>query len=81
MKNNITIECAGIANLSAQSEGKISIDLQEVDISFIEDIPLSGVAQWVDTEKLLNELDADEVMTWVENTFNVSIKENIWKNY
>jgi len=75
-KNNLTIECLGVSNISANICGVLSIDLQQVDVSFLEDVKESDIILYANNEKLLNEMDAEEVFEWVENKFDVIIKGN-----
>ena len=55
------IECKGIGNLSISSSDKIIVDLEEVDMSFLEDVEISDIVSWCDTEKLLEQMDTDEL--------------------
>jgi len=75
-KGILTIECLGVSNISANICGVLSIDLQQVDVSFLEDVKESDIVLYANNEKLLNEMDADDVFTWVENKFGVTIKGN-----
>ena len=70
------IECKGIDDVSASSSGIITVDLQQVDMSFLEDLESDEIVRNHNNEKLLEYMDADEVFTWIENNFDVIIKEN-----
>ena len=67
------IECKGIGNLSISSSDKIIVDLEEVDMSFLEDVEISDIVSWCDTEKLLEQMDGDEILSWVENNLGVKV--------
>ena len=72
---NITIDSKGASDISV-SFGSLSIELQEVDMSFLEDLPSDIIVRNHNNDKLLDAMDADEVYIWLESNFDITIKDN-----
>lgn len=74
MKDKLVIECKGIANISAISRG-LEVELEQVDMSFLEDIKTETIVNNHNNEKLLEAMDTDELIEYVLN--NVEIKNQL----
>ncbi len=42
----LNIGCKGMANVSCNLSGIIELELQDVDMDFLEDVPTSEIAKW-----------------------------------
>ncbi len=51
-KTNISITCRGSRNINPQIGGDMIITLEEVNLNFIQDIPISDIVSYTDNEKL-----------------------------
>ena len=62
--------------MASVSSGYVKVALSEVDMSFIEDIPVDLIVKNYNNDELLGSMDADEIFEWVEKKFDVTIKNN-----
>jgi len=69
---NLEIECKGIADISFHS-GYGNVELQEVDMSFLEDISADDIILYCDNQKLLEAIEADEIAEFYESKFDVTV--------
>lgn len=72
---NLTIACKGTSNISIATSSHISIDLQEVDMSFLEGIDESDIVSWTDNKKVLEQMDYDDIVDYLEGRYDIEIKE------
>jgi len=71
---NLAIECKGITNLSSCNfDGYISLEIEDVDYSFLESVQAEDIVANADNSKLLNAMDAGEVLEWIKNNLDVII--------
>ena len=54
-----------MANVSCNLSGIIELELQDVDMDFLEDVPTSEIAKWHSNKALLEQMDSDEIIDFV----------------
>jgi len=59
----------------AHKEKYNEVSLINVNMDFLEVIEPSIIVHHCDNEKLLEQMDADEIMTYLENNYSVEVKE------
>ena len=69
---NLTISCKGIGNISFTSG---DVDLEEVDMRFLEDLDSTDIIYNHNNQNLLEAMDADEITEWYENKYNVKVTD------
>ena len=69
--NNLEIRCRGVANMSASLHGDICIDLEQVDLSFLEQIPADKIAKYIDIKEVLGEIDYDTIVDYLEERYDI----------
>ena len=70
----LAIDCKGINEVMAGNRN-MTVVLDDVDMSFLEDVPTNEIIKWHDNQKLLDAMDVDELVEWVLK--NVEIKNLI----
>ncbi|MDD3443191.1 MAG: hypothetical protein PHW89_08005 [Sulfurimonas denitrificans] len=63
----LSIRSRGIANISATLHGDIDIDLEQVDLSFLEQIPADKIVMYSDTNEVLKEIGYDTIVDFLES--------------
>ena len=69
----LEINCKGIYNVSFSSG---SVTLEDVDMSFLEDLDSSVIASNHSNQKLLDAMDQDEIAEWYESKFDVTVVDH-----
>lgn len=57
---NITIQCKNIAEINAICGMDIEVELYDVDLKFIEDLPIDKIVSYADNKKLLKAILEDD---------------------
>ena len=69
--NNFEIRCRGVANISASLHGDMNVDLEQVDLSFLENIPVEDIAKYIDIKEVLGEIDYDTIVDYLEERYYI----------
>ena len=69
--NNLEIRCRGVANISASLHGDMNVDLEQVDLSFLENIPVEDIAKYIDIKEVLGEIDYDTIVDYLEERYYI----------
>ena len=69
--NNLEIRCRGVANISASLHGDMNVDLEQVDLSFLENIPVEDIAKYIDIKEVLGEIDYDTIVDYLEERYDI----------
>ena len=69
----LEINCKGICDVSFDSG---SVTLEDVDMSFLEDLDSSVIASNHNNQKLLDVMDQDEIVEWYESKFDVTVVDH-----
>ena len=64
---NLNIECKGISEINSRSYC-MEVELQDVDMSFLEDLSSKDIVLNHNNEDLLREMDIDEVIEFITNS-------------
>ena len=67
---NLKIECEGIADVSARHR-VLEIELQDVDLGFLEDIKISELIKYREVKEVLDALDSDDIIDYLEEKFGL----------
>lgn len=72
----LNIGCKGLANVSCNLSGIIELELQDVDMDFLEDVPTSEIAKWHSNKALLEQMDSDEIIDYLESRYDLKMIKN-----
>lgn len=76
MIKELTIEAKAINEIASYgSNGLLSIELSEVDSSFIDGLKTEDIIMYHSNESLLKQMDADEIISYLEDNFSVKVHE------
>ncbi|NOQ31826.1 MAG: hypothetical protein GQ570_11950 [Helicobacteraceae bacterium] len=76
MIKELTIEAKAINEIASYgSNGLLSIELSEVDGYFIDNLKTEDIIKSHSNENLLKEMDADEIISYLEDNFSVKVHE------
>lgn len=64
---NLSIECKGISEINSRSYS-MEVELQDIDMSFLEDLSSKDIVLNHNNEYLLREMDIDEVIEFITNS-------------
>lgn len=70
----LKLECKGISNLSVFS-GNACIELEDVDMSFLEEIPTKEICQNHNIEQILDYIGYVEICDYLEGKYDIEIQE------
>lgn len=69
----LEIDCKGISDVSFYSR---SVTLEDVDMSFLEELDSYTIVYNHNNQKLLDAMDADEIANWYESKFDVTVVDH-----
>lgn len=70
----LEIECKGIANISSCGQnGKIKVKLQEVDLSFLEDVPAEEILMNCNRDDLLKAMGSSDIIDYLEENYSLKM--------
>jgi hypothetical protein len=72
---NLEIGCKGIENASCVGQGYMDITLSDVTPDFIEQLEIRDIMMYADQQKLMNEFDYDELVSYLEFKYDVKVEE------
>lgn len=67
----LEIECKGIGNLSLGKKDYVAIELEEVDMSFLEQVSAADIIKGCDLNELLNAIDYEVLMYHLEEKYDI----------
>ena len=70
---NLELECKNI-DVESNSRGLL-IELTDVDVDFIECLKAEDIIQYSNVNDLLNAMDSDDIMDFLESKYDIEIKE------
>ena len=70
----LDITCKGIGDASVRSN-EMLITLQEVSPDFIEQLDVKDIVMYANNDELMNELDYDELVDYLEMKYDVRVLE------
>ena len=70
----LKIDCKGISNISF-ANGSGTVELQEVDMSFLEDLPTKVICQNHNNEQILDYIGYVEICDYLEGKYDIKIEE------
>ena len=71
---NLDITCKGIGDASVRI-GDLDISLHGVSPDFIEQLEIRDIIVYADNKKLMDELDYDELVDYLETRYDVKVLE------
>ena len=69
----LEIDCKGIGDVSFYSG---SVTLEDVDMSFLEELDSYTIVYNHNNQKLLDAMDVDEIAEWYESKFDVTVVDH-----
>ena len=75
LMSNLEIGCKGIENVSCVGQGFMDVTLNDVTPDFIEQLEIRDIMMYADQQKLMNELDYDELVDYLEMKYDVRVLE------
>ncbi len=71
----LIIDCKGIANISFAINGNGTVKLEEVDMSFLEELPTKVICQNHNNEQILDYIGYVEICDYLEGKYDIKIEE------
>lgn len=69
----LEIECKGIVDMFATFDRLIKVTLQEVDLSFLEDVPAEEILMNCNRDDLLKAMDSSDIIDYLEENFSLKM--------
>ena len=69
--NELTIDCLGLEVSNGSND--MSVKIQNVDMGFLEDVSAEDIIRNHDNKELLEAMDSDEVIDYLEANYDVQI--------
>lgn len=67
----LDIECKGIGNLSLGKRDYVVIELEDVDMSFLEDVPSAVIVSNHNNDDLLEAIDYNKIVDYLEEKYDI----------
>ena len=74
MNIDLQISCKAVVEITGYARS-LEITLEDIEPDFIEDLKPEDIILYHDNEKLLEQMDSDEIMSYLEKNYSVEIKE------
>lgn len=70
----LEIECKGIADISGYGQDIfLKVTLQEVDLSFLEDVPAEEILMNSNVNDLLKAMDSSDIIDYLEENYSLKM--------
>jgi len=66
----LVIDCKGVANISF-ANGNGTVGLEEVDMSFLEQVSAADIIKGCDLNELLNAIDYEVLVCYLEEKYDI----------
>lgn len=74
MIKDLQISCKAVVEITGYTRS-LEITLEDIEPDFIEDLKPEDIILYHDNEKLLEQMDSDEIMSYLEKHYSVEIRE------
>ena len=74
-RKELVIDCKGVSEIRPRSGGYVNMELLEVDMSFLEELPTKVICQNHNNEQILDYIGYVEICDYLEGKYDIKIEE------